>query len=289
MRTVFLIGLAVLLNACDVGSESPPGVESASSEIELSALLPAGAAPVGVTVTPDGKRYVLDQRSGLYEVGKDHATLVFNTTGLSGLELTDVVALDADRFAVTAENDGFLLNLRTSELTSYFCYLPSVPPPVDEPGGSAGRAPPFNPPLSISQTLQLEGVAVKQRTESVALNPDTRQLFAQPRTIRLDTGGVAGSELFVFAEGGGEPIRVLPFAQTDFVAGGMVAAPASRLLLGAGSAIFESTPDGELRLIRQLDAAIDIAGMARAPDGSLWVLDGSSSRLLKLDGDIQLL
>jgi hypothetical protein len=201
-----------------------------------------------------------------------------------------VVALDADRFAVTAENDGFLLNLRTKELTSYFCYLPSVPPPVDEPGGVAGgpSQPPISTPLSISQTLELQGVAVKQRTESVALNPDTRQLFAQPRTIRLDTGGVAGSELFVFAEGGGEPIQVLPLAQTDFVAGGMVAAPGNRLLLGAGSAIFETTLSDGLKVVRQLDQAIEIAGMARAPDGSIWVLDSASSRLLKVEVELRL-
>jgi hypothetical protein len=43
---------------------------------------------------------------------------------------------------------------------------------------------------------------VKQRTESVAFNPNTRQLFAQPRTIRTDTGSVEGSEVFVFAEAG---------------------------------------------------------------------------------------
>jgi hypothetical protein len=289
MRTFFLIGLAVLVNACDQGTESTAPIGASSSEVQLRSLLPADAVPVGVTVAPDGKRYVLDQRSGLYEVGDERATLVFNTTGLSGVELTDVVALDADRFAVTAENDGFLLNLRSNELTSYFCYLPSVPPPVDEPGGVAGgpSQPPINTPLSISQTLQLQGVAVKQRTESVALNPDTRQLFAQPRTIRLDTGGVAGSELFVFAEGGGEPIQVLPFAQTDFVAGGMVAATGNRLLLGAGSALFEATLSGEVRLIRQLDAATNITGMARAPDGSLWLLDGSALRLLKLDNELE--
>jgi hypothetical protein len=80
---------------------------------------------------------------------------------------------------------------------------------------------------------------------------------------------------------------VLPFAQTDFVAGGMVAATGNRLLLGAGSALFETTLSGEVRLIRQLDAATNITGMARAPDGSLWLLDGSALRLLKLDNELE--
>ena len=142
---------------------------------------------------------------------------------------------------------------------------------------------PPSTPLSISQTLQLDGVAVKQRTESVAFNPDTRQLFAQPLTTRLDTGTFAGSELLVFGEGGGQPIQVLPFEQTSFVAGGMVAAPGDRLLLGAGSAIFEVTLDGGFSLLRQLDASIQITGMARAPNGELWFLDGAGRRLVKLD------
>jgi len=291
MRAFLLIALAVSLNACDQGMESRPATPAtpaaSSSPVRLKELLPKDAVLVGVTITPDGRRYVLDQRSGLYEVGNERARLVFNSTGLNGVELTDVVALDTDRFALTAENDGFLLDLRTGGLTSYFCYLPNLPEP-DVSGGGTGQ-PTVSTPVSLSQTLQLQGVAVKQRTESVALNPDTRQLFAQPRTIRLDTGGVAGSELFVFDEDGGEPTQVLPLTQTDFVAGGMVAAQGNRLLLGAGSAIYEATASGDFPLVRQLDAAIEITGMARAPDGSLWLLDGTSSQLLKLDDALQLL
>jgi hypothetical protein len=127
---------------------------------------------------------------------------------------------------------------------------------------------------------------VKQRTESVAFNPDTRQLFAQPRTTRLDTGTVAGSELFVFEEAGGQPIQVLPFADPSFVAAGMVAAPGDRLMLGAHSSVFEVEADGALKLLRQLDATIDITGMARAPNGDVWLLDGAALRLIKLDGKL---
>jgi hypothetical protein len=288
MKRAFLIGLMVALAGCDRGSatepDDGPAAPTSTTNVELRTLFPSGAVLVGVTVTPNGKRYVLDQRSGLYEVGASSAKLVFNTTGLNGVELTDVVALDDDRFALTAENDGFLYDTRTQAFTSYFCYLPSPPAqPQDMPaaGGSPSQVP--TPPLSVSQTLQLNGISVKQRTESVAFNPDTRQLFAQPRTTRLDDGSIAGSELFVFNEAGGEPIRVLPFASTDFAAAGMVAAPGDQLLLASGSNIYEATLDGELKLYQRLDSAIDITGMARAPDGGVWLLDGAAERLIRFD------
>jgi hypothetical protein len=279
----------VVLTGCDGGSttdggnpETPADVGSA---IELANLLPADAALVGVTVAPDGKRYVLDQHSGLYEVGTDSARLVFNTSGLNGVQLTDVVALDANRFALTAENDGFLFDTRTTEFTSYFCYLPSLPP-ENPPAGTAGSGP-MQPtaPVSISQTLRLEGISVQQRTDSVAFNPATRQLFAQPRTTRLDNGTVAGSELFVFGETGGQPLVVLPLADRSFVAGGMVATADNRLLLGAANGVYQSDLGGGFTLLRLLDAAIDITGMARDPSGALWLLDGAARRLIKLDSN----
>src|SRR5213075_2282531 len=99
MRKSVLFGLLVVLTGCDQGSKTDLGDSvtpaDVGSAIELGKLLPADAALVGVTIAPDGKRYVLDQHSGLYEVGTDSARLVFNTSGLNGVQLTDVVALDA--------------------------------------------------------------------------------------------------------------------------------------------------------------------------------------------------
>jgi hypothetical protein len=260
-------------------SADPEPSPAASPTLDLSEMLPADAKLVGVAITPDGTRYVLDQRSGLYRIDEGAAHLVFNTSGLSGLELTDVVALSDFRLAVTAENDGFLLDLLQGSLESYFCYLPS--PPAPPSGGTEPEV-----PLSVSQTLQLSGVPVAQRTEAVAYASSSGQLFAQPRTRRLDTGEVVGSELFIFDQAGGEPFRVLPF-ETAFVAGGM-AAIGGRLLLGSGSSLYEAAIDGGLTRVYGVDAAVEISGMARAPDGALWLLDGQSRRLLKLEPEIQL-
>ena len=284
MKQLGLFALVVLLAGCERGNFSPEGVEETSdSQGQLSKLLPPDAVIVGVTIAPDGKRYVLDQRSGLYEIQASSARLVLNSTGLGGVTLTDVVALDSWRFAVTAENDGALYDVRTGDLSSYFCYLPSPPTtPEPDPMGQGGGPPVVVAPLSISQTLQLDGIAVSQKTESVAFNPNTRQLFAQPRTVRLDSGAVAGSELFVFEEAGGEPVRVVPMPGPAFVAGGMVVVPGDRLLLGAKNAVYELIFDGQLIPLRELDAAVDISGMTIDQNGDVWIVDGAARELVKL-------
>lgn len=267
---LYVFGLVVAVLGCDPGRETPDPVDASVSEFDLRGLLPDDALLVGVTETPEGKRYILDQRSGLYELHDSSATLVWNTTGLSGIELTDVVALDTARFAATTENDGFLFDIRDHSFASHFCYLPSLP---EEPGGA---------PMSVSQALQLEGIAVKQRTESVAFNPSTGQLFAQPQTFRLDTAAVAGSELFVFGPEGGEPIQVITFAESSFIAGGMIATNDNRLLLGARNGIYEVTLSGGFTLLRELGGSVNITGMARASNNGLLVLDGAAQRLLEI-------
>jgi len=278
MTKVFGLALLLALGGCDLGSTS---VDAAPTTSELGAL-PADAQLVGVAITPNGTRYVLAQHAGLYRIDAAGAVPVFNTSGLTGLEFTDIVALDDTRFALTAENDGFLFDLSTGSLSSYFCYLPSPPQPGVNGDGSSQPA----TPVSVSQTLQLAGIAVSQRTEAVAFNPNTRQLFAQPRTTRLDTGGIAGSELFVFEQAGGEPTTVFPL-EPGFVAKGMVVIN-DRLFLGSGSSLWEAAPNGGVTQVGELDSSIDLSGMARAPDGTLWLLDGKGRRLLKFAPEIPL-
>ncbi|HYP76306.1 MAG TPA: hypothetical protein VER12_10135 [Polyangiaceae bacterium] len=274
-----VLGLALLLalGGCDIGGSS---VEAAPTTSELRGL-PADAQLVGVAITPSGTRYVLDRHSGIYRVDAAGARLVFNTTGLAGLEFTDLVALDDARFAITAENDGFLFDLSTGKLSSYFCYLPPPNPGTDGEGSSQPVV-----PISVSQTLRLAGIAVSQRTEAVAFNPDTGRLFAQPRTTRLDTGGIAGSELFVFEPPGSEPVAVLPL-DSGFVATGM-AVVGDRLFLGSGSSLWEAALDGGLTRVGEFASAIDLGGIARAPDGTLWLLDAKGRRLVKFDPEIKL-
>ena len=131
--------------------------------------------------------------------------------------------------------------------------------------------------------LRSAGIEVKERTESVAFNRDTLQLFAQPQTIRLDTGEVVGSELFIFSDGGGQPIAVQSMTTSSFIAGGMVAVDGTRLLMGQGSQIFEMDQSAGPTLRTQLkDTTIDISGLALDTDGDLLVLDRAGRRLLEM-------
>lgn len=272
LRAAGWVAIAGLLMAGACGTSEPPktGDSDFKSQINLAAMLPPTADVVGVTVSPEGKGYVLDRVSGLYLLEDvTRATLVFAAP--AGIELTDVVALGGERFAVTAENDGFMIDVHNQSFTSYFCYLPAIDPST------------VGPP-SVSQALRDAGVEVKERTESVAFNHNTLQLFAQPRTTRLDTGEVVGSELFIFSDGGGQPIAVRSMPSLSFVAGGMVAVDGARLLLGQGNQIYEIDDQGVGPSLRtQLaDSTINISGLALDTDGDLLVLDRANRRLLEM-------
>lgn len=74
---------------------------------------------------------------------------------------------------------------------------------------------------------------------------------------------------------------------SGFVAKGMVVV-ADRLFLGSGSSLWEAAPDGASARVGDFDSSIDLGGMARAPDGTLWLLDDKGRRLVKFESEIQL-
>jgi hypothetical protein len=283
-----------------------PGAPEAASEIriadegdvvaleplaitELGSFLPESARLVGVARAPHtGRLYVLDARAGLYEVTGDSAQLVFDLPasrvvagsgdGSPPLELTDV-AIDphhldlagSPSFVLTAENDGFLLSLPSTVLTSHFCYFPTF---ADEEPTAAP---------SVSQEMRERGIPIVERTEAVAVNDQSGQIIAQPRTLRMDGGGVAGSELFVFDTTGGQPSATRRFERTEFVAGGAAFIETS-LVLGSGSSLYVTQGWADhVRLLASVPGASDITGMASLPGGKLLVLDGPSKRLIELD------
>ena len=282
-RKALLVGLLVI-GGCGAESTPPAGPPPEfAAEVKLASLLPAGAKLTGVAVTPEGQTFVLDQRSGLYQLGGLTPRLVFSLEDISSRlgitpapDLTDVVALGDERFALTAENDGYMLDFHNMTFASYFCYLPAGPAP-----GAGGPE-----VVSVSTQYRNAGIAVKQHTDAVAFNPDSRQLFAQPQTIRLDTGEVVGSELFAFPQGGGQPNQVTAMSQVGFLAGGMlgVAAAGQSLLLGTHSSLYRATASGAPAWLRAFETPVEIAGMARATNGNLLLLDSAGVRLLEVSG-----
>lgn len=269
------------------GGTAAPVEPHQEGDVALGGAVPNQAELVGIAVAPDGERYVLDSGSGLYHLGASGAELVLDSDELDeryglrpDLELTDVVAYGPDRFLITAENDGFLLDLWAGTMQSYFCYFPSSDPSDDAAA-----------PVSVSQVLSASGVPVKQRTESVAVNAVNGEIFAQPQTLRLDAAAspdpgariasIAGSELFVFESAGGQPSRV-QWMDPDFLAGGMVARE-DRLFLGFRDGLFELTADSNLFRVLDLSPGTIVTGMALDVDGALLVLDGPARRLLRLE------
>jgi hypothetical protein len=267
------------------------------SSVDLTALFPADAQLVGVALgldstDPDAHPYVLEARSGLYEILAGEAKLVFDlhaSNVLAGTgdgsppsELTDVTfdplrsaENGAPSFLLTGENDGYSLTLPGPSLTSYFCYLPR---PSNTWSAST--------PPSVSQRYQQQGIAVSERTEAVAISELSEQIFAQPRTTRMDSFEVVGSELFAFDTSGGQPTAARSLTQPDFAAGGAAFLQVNALWLGYGASLYVTNGWAEnIRRIATLEGVDTITGMASDGAGKLLVLDGPHRRLLELDSN----
>jgi hypothetical protein len=292
-RFIALGMLSFGLFACSGESSPPePARDRFSAELDLARLLPDSRELVGVTSTPDGRLYVLDRSYGLFEVSGGSAQPVFTMAELptrfglpSTLTFTDIAALDSNRFVITAENDGYLLDLNADAFASYFCYLPTEPGPQPGTGGIAGSTGTGVEPLvSVSLELMAQGIPARQLTESVAFSPETQLLYAQPRTFRMDTGAIAGSELLIFsALGGGNPERAQRIVDPNFVAGGMIADRGVRLILATGNQLWSLETGSQPVSLHTFESNLLINGMTRAVDGRVILLDAIGKRLLWVD------
>jgi hypothetical protein len=254
----------------------------ALSAVDLTAILPETAQPVGVAVEPGTyRRYVLDAVSGLYDIEPSGAAaLVFDTRDptLYGVSLasrfTDVVALGSGRFAVTATDDGFILDINAQTLTQHFCYFPSAP---------ASDVPEED--LGASERLVRLGIAAQQHTESVTYNRSLALLYAQPQTMDLSTSQIVASEIGLFDAATGDPVDWIELPNPSFLAGGMAVYPGDRLLVGEGTTLFEATNVGALTQLRDYGSkgVTRIDGLAYdAGRSSVLVLDGAAMWLVEI-------
>jgi len=245
--------------------------------------LPASETPVGVTIDPNGTtRFVLTEESGLYALGDGAATLVFDTNHLPiaeflpELPFTDVVALSNKRFALTAKNEGYLLDTQDHSLTRFFCYLP----PVDDPDDTGGQ--------SISQTLTAQGVAVYQITLAVTHNANLGLLFAHPVTVDSNDGDVYGAEVGAFSDLTGEPLQwsLVPSGKLATAgATGMVVDDSGMVTLARGVDLYSYDGVSVPSLIDSLDryGVGKIEGLAAVPGTDhILVLDAQLRQLVEL-------
>jgi hypothetical protein len=246
----------VLLAGC--GESELESVPAPRQRIDLTAALGVDARPVGTAIDPrSGQRYVLDASSGLYEVRGDALVRVWSSAQIPSWvtpqsAFTDIVGLGHGRFAVTARNEGFELDLPNAGFELYFCY---------EPGW-------------LPEELE-------QATEAVTFDPSTSRLYAQPLTVDA-TGAVVANQVGAFDSATGAESFWLDLPDLGFTARGMAALDAERLVLARGTELFAfATGGGELARLADLAAlGIDaIEGLALDGD-ALFVV--TATELLEL-------
>lgn len=273
----------------DAPPQSEPTEPTEEAWLEVTSVTPLDALPtdetlVGVTVDPQGaNRFVLSEESGLYAIGDDGVTLVFDTTDLPSSEFmpelpfTDVVALSSKRFALTAKNEGYLLDIEDQSLTRFFCYLPDVDPGAPVAGQQ-----------SISQELMAQGIDVYQITQAVTYNANLGLLFAYPITVGSADGFIYGAEIGVFSDVTGEPVNWTVVQGGELAtagATGMIADDYGVLTLSRGAELYGYAGSGSPALLGSLEphGVGEITGLAAVPGTDhLLVLDGQLRQLVEL-------
>lgn len=261
--TLVSLFCAALL-ACDGSMDMDIDMPSVS-EVDLAEgmSLPE-VALVGVTVNPDdNRRFVMDAAFGLYEVSPSGdvdevlrmADFPVPQVGIIG-SFTDITALGNDQFALTATNNGFLLDLQQNTLTQHFCYLPDP------------------------------SAAVTQVTRSLAFDRAAGLLYAQPQTFDNVSGTVMESLVGQFDRGTGEDLAWFSLSDPDYSAGAIALEASQVLLMGSGSEVKRyQVSTGAFTPVTDLaeHGVSDIVGMAiDETAGTLLVIDGPSARLVEL-------
>jgi hypothetical protein len=257
------------LFACGSDPGGPDLVTVTAQRSLRDALRSSDVEVVGVTIAPDTQqRYVLDADRGLFELTAEGALPIAGLDDMIPDEnlpesaFTDVAALGDDRFAMTALNDGFLLDLDENTFRRYFCYVPGI----------------------IEDEYE---APIVQMTLSLTYDFEARLMYAQPQTFERDMAGdVLRSQIGKFTTDGGEGFGWLEL-DTDFAAGGLTAMGEEQLMLGRDSKLYRY----DLRSQKFVDEVEledygirSIAAMTRDPQsGRLLIVDELSDQLVELE------
>lgn len=273
MHPLRLLALALLLPAC---AETPAELLE-SHPLSIVSGVDSSSA-VGITVAPDtGITYVLDPAVGIIQVdlsgeGGQFSAEPVNIAPIGDWPVastpprsgwTDIVALGADRFAVTAQTQGFLLDLDEQTLTQHFCYVPGF---VEE-----------------EDMLPV----IDQITDSVTYDLDRDLLYAQPETFDPATGEVSRADIGMFDGATGQDLSWTEIQDTEFPAGGIALDGDGNLVLAYGDRLeTRSLDDGEVSMadtdLSQFELQ-SVAGMARDPaTGHYLLIDPASDQLVRI-------
>ncbi len=265
MRTPIAVGLLSLAVGCGVEKREP--VEPLARFDLRVAMSAADVTPVGLALDTDGTRYLFDEDAGLLRIDGATVASVVDTSSMPDPgptapikpPFTDIIAYAPHVFAITALNDGYLLDTQAMTLTQHFCYLP---------GGEGGGGAP---------------VVSEQRTDAIAFDAAANRIYAQPIS-RDAVGGFIKSDIAVYDATTGTDLSWYPMA-ADVAATAMMT-NAGGLLLGQGSILSQwfsrPNPDAIEDLERFGVRSID--GMAIDRDANtLIVVDKVTDAVFDID------
>jgi len=262
---------ALFLLACtggDIPEPTPePKPDDSPKVVDLrSQIGAADVEVVGVTISPDTKkRYLLDSSRGIFELSEEGTAYLLialedfpDADELIQSEFTDIAAMGANRFALTALNEGYMLDLTANTLVRHFCYLPDV--------------------------LQESGVY--QMTHSVTFDARSGYIFAQPQTFSEQDDSVIASSIGRFAESNGEEQQWFALTDSDYIAGALSTTPDGHLALGNGNTLSLFNLDtnklgSPISLVNY--GVTDIVGMTiDAANEKILIVDGVSDKLIEV-------
>ena len=258
-----LLSGTLALAACGSAVDPEPPLARVDLRAELDV---ADANVVGVAVDPDGRRFVLDEAEGLFELTGSGSVPVVRMNDMPdpGVEValpyTDLAALGRGAFALTAIGAGFLLEPDVQRLSLHFCYEPGFFPEEQ-----------------------------RQAASALAYDSAADRIYAQPQTFQSGVEQPVASQIGAFDRESGADLEWYSLTSPGFRAGGMAIAPAGVILLGAGASLvrFDSAT-GRLATVDELTryGIVRIEGLTVDPAAAtLLAIDADADELVEVPLD----
>lgn len=270
MRSAISVGMLSLVVGCGVDGRgsgpAPVDPMTPLARVDLRhAMNVDDASPVGFAIN-EGERFIFDENVGLLRIDGDQATAIVEMSSMPDPgptapmrpPFTDLVAYAPHVFALTALEDGYLLDIEAMTLTQHFCYLP----------------------VGEDETPR----ALTQRTDAIAFDAATNSLYAQPIT-RDVAGTFVRSELSRYDARTGVDTSWY-FVEDDVAATAMIVRDYG-LVLAQGSVLTHRAINGtQPRIVDDLAryGVTSIDGMAiDSATNTLIVVDREADAMFDID------
>lgn len=252
------LGCLIVFAACGRAPAPDPTAEPVAPRPEPVVLsrTALGRDATGVTIDAAGNRFVWVRGAGLHQVKPEGLTLTLAASSLGMIDtpdFEDVALIDANRVALIARNEGFVIGLTNGQQLGRFCYLP--------------------------EDVQQADPSAWQVSRALAYDAAEDRLYVQPQTF-TGFGTLTGSQMGMFDPEFPTPLEWQAFGENNFSAGGMAVSSRQRTYLGMGTRLHQYDANA-----RRFDTWWDLFGTVRGIDG--LALDRQAGTLIVLDGVAQ--